>query len=56
MNFRILTTLCLLSLAACGTEGVAGDECEVEADCGDDLHCHVEDGEDHGHCEADDEM
>ncbi len=44
MDFRILSALCFLSLAACGAEGVEGDACESDADCGDDLHCHVEDG------------
>lgn len=49
MSIRVLTTLCLLSVAACGTEGAEGDACESDADCGDDLHCHMED--DGGICE-----
>ena len=51
MKFRILTALCFLTLAACGSEGAEGDECSTDADCGDDLHCHVEADETTGHCE-----
>ena len=50
MTFRALSALFLLTLVACGSEGAEGDECNTDADCG-DLHCHIESGEDHGHCE-----
>ena len=32
--------------------GKVGEECSSDADCGDDLECHMHDGEtDHGECE-----
>ena len=40
-------------MAGCGSEGVAGDPCESEADCGDGLHCHIEDGA--GVCDDEDD-
>ncbi len=47
------TFLFLGLLAGCGSEGVAGDPCETDDDCGDDLHCHIEDGA--GECDAEHE-
>lgn len=38
---------------ACGVEGAEGDACETDDDCGDELHCHIEDGG--GICEGDHE-
>lgn len=38
---------------ACGVEGAEGDACETDDDCGDELHCHIEDGG--GICESEHE-
>lgn len=45
----------LLPLIAmgCATAGGPGDSCETEDDCGDGLHCHIEDGV--GVCDDEDE-
>ena len=50
MSFRMLTAVFFLSVPPGGVEGAEGDACESDADCGDDLHCHVEDGA--GICEG----
>ena len=33
-------------MVACGAEGEDGDACESDDDCADELHCHIEDGDD----------
>ena len=41
----------LITLAACGAPGEAGDPCTTDADCEEGLECHVHDeheAEDHG--------
>ena len=40
---------------ACGGQGLEGDHCDNDGECADGMHCHMEDGEDHGECEAEDE-
>lgn len=41
-------------LAGCPAEepGAEGSHCHDDDECNDGLHCHMEDGEDHGECEA----
>ena len=50
---RTVWSLVVLGLVACGVEGEAGDPCETDDDCGDGLHCHIEDGG--GECDAEHE-
>ena len=54
---RILSTLTLATLlTACAGPGQVGDECTSDADCADDLECHMHEGEtDHGDCEEHEE-
>lgn len=56
--FRLLSLALTFSLfgvlAGCpsSTGGAVGDHCHDDDECADGLHCHIEDGEDEGECEA----
>lgn len=51
MSLRwILAVLSVASLAACGSEPAAGDECTTDEDCGDTLVCDLPDEADAGAC------
>jgi len=41
--------------AACGGHSEEHEGCHDDTECAEGLHCHIEDGEDEGECEAEDE-
>ena len=47
-----LSLLGLLSGCPAADGGAVGDHCHDDGECNDGLHCHIEDGEDEGECEA----
>lgn len=52
----VLSLSILGVLAGCPAHsggGAEGDHCHDNDECNDGLHCHIEDGEDEGVCEAD---
>lgn len=54
---RVVPVMLFLSLFAtsCVADRLEGQSCHNQFECVDDLHCHIEEGEDHGICEAEEE-
>jgi hypothetical protein len=56
-SIRFVPVMLFLSLfaASCVADRLEGESCHNQFECVDDLHCHIEEGEDHGICEAEEE-